>query len=106
MRATRLGKRDGRGGAAGTDRFGRGRLVARGSAFALLALLVAGLGVTRLLPEEPPRLPLAVGNTGWVDVDYGPLVNRRELTHSGDSVGGLLVRLDEQTVETEQEPPL
>jgi hypothetical protein len=31
--------------------------------------------------------------SGWVEVDYGPLVNLRELTHSGESVGMLLGRL-------------
>ena len=30
---------------------------------------------------------------GWIEIDYGPLLDRRQLTHSGDSVGVLLDRL-------------
>ncbi|HEX4825268.1 MAG TPA: hypothetical protein VFV19_13260 [Candidatus Polarisedimenticolaceae bacterium] len=53
-------------------------------AFALLVLAAA-------LPGPPPASKEA--SARWVVVDYGPLVDRRKLTHSGDSVGTLLDQL-------------
>jgi hypothetical protein len=71
----------------------RGALAARGVNLVLLAVLVLGAGVTRLAPEEPSSPWMAVGGSGWVEAGYGPLVDRRQLTHSGESVGRLLDRL-------------
>jgi len=60
------------------------------------------------------RLPLvalllavlpAVAAGGWLDVDYGPLVDRRQLSHSGESVGALLDRLGGRPVPTPGERP-
>lgn len=70
-----------------------GSLALRCVHFAVLAALVLVAGVTRLAPEEPSSSWVAVGSTGWVDVGYGSLVDRRELTHSSEPVGSLLDRL-------------
>ena len=41
-----------------------------------------------------PALELAAADeAGWITVDYAPLVDRRALSHSGESVGVLLARL-------------
>lgn len=49
-------------------------------------------------PEPPPAPSARAGNGAraepWLRVDYGPLVDRRRLTHSGESVGELLRELD------------
>lgn len=39
--------------------------------------------------------PLAQAPT-WIDIDYGPLVDRRQLSHSGEAVGVVLRRLAER----------
>jgi hypothetical protein len=39
----------------------------------------------------------ASSSSGWVSVDYGPIVDRRVPTHSGESVGTILDRLDGRT---------
>jgi len=52
--------------------------------FAVVSLLIVAsalCGVTAAQTKE------------WIEIDYGELVDRRELSHSGESVGGLLDRL-------------
>jgi len=49
-------------------------------AFHLVVASVLG-GVASAQPQE------------WIDIDYGALVDRRELSHSGESVGALLEKL-------------
>jgi hypothetical protein len=41
----------------------------------------------------------------WIDVDYGALVDRRELSHSGETVGALLDRLDGRPLPPRGERP-
>ena len=43
-------------------------------------------------PAAKPA-PTSAKNGGWVSVDYSSLLDRRRLTHSGESVGELLERL-------------
>jgi len=49
-------------------------------AFLLFIVSIAG-GLASAQPQE------------WIEIDYGALVDRRELSHSGESVGELLERL-------------
>jgi hypothetical protein len=68
-------------------------MLARALRFAALSAAVVVAGVTSLAPQVPSSSFLAVGKAGWVEVGYGPLVDLRRLTHSGDPVGRLLDRL-------------
>ncbi|MFN7965520.1 MAG: hypothetical protein U0V87_07525 [Acidobacteriota bacterium] len=43
----------------------------------------------------PLTLLALAQSPSWIDLDYGPLLDRRQLTHSGESVGALLRRLAE-----------
>ena len=63
------------------------RHVARLVAVAALLALVAPGGRGRGAGAAEP-------DPGWLEVDYRELVDRRRLTHSGDSVGTLLSALD------------
>ena len=54
----------------------------RRSLLALFVLLLAS-----------PAMGVGGAADGWVEVDYSSLVDRRQLTHSGESVGALLDRL-------------
>ena len=60
---------------------------------ACLALLFAGDAGAQALPE------------GWIQVDYSGLVDRRALSHSGESVGVLLERLEGRPVPPPGERP-
>jgi len=66
----------------------------------LLALVVCALTVSaapkpkpKPAPPEAPKVEAkspAIDASGWITIDYGPLVDRRRLTHSGESIGTLL----------------
>lgn len=63
----------------------RSRLaVVRGVVHALAGVVVALVG---LVPAASAQ------SQDWATVDYGPLVDRRQLSHSGESVGALLDKL-------------
>lgn len=55
----------------------------------LLGAWVFGAGVALLLVLLAPSSAASAASS-WVSVDYGALVDRRQLTHSGQSVGALL----------------
>ncbi|HKQ61412.1 MAG TPA: hypothetical protein VJS92_08965, partial [Candidatus Polarisedimenticolaceae bacterium] len=61
----------------------------------LVACLLALLG---LAAAKPPA-------SGWLEVDYGELVDRRELSHSGESVGALLRQLGGRAPGTRESNP-
>ena len=44
-------------------------------------------------------------HAAWIDIDYGPLLDRRQPTHSGESIGAVLKRLDGRGVPTAGERP-
>ncbi|MCP3981915.1 MAG: hypothetical protein GY716_21645 [bacterium] len=60
----------------------------------LLALLLAGSALAQSRPAP-----------GWLEVGYGALVDRRQLSHSGEPVGTLLSRLGGRPVPTAGERP-
>ncbi len=94
MRMT--GFRNGQGGSGDPTRPGvRGisAMLTRSLRLASLSAVVAVAGATSLAPQEPSSSFLAVGKARWVEVGYGPLVDLRRLTHSGEPVGRLLDRL-------------
>jgi hypothetical protein len=58
-----------------------------------VCVALIGLGLlTMLVPPISRAADIAPDQQGWVEIDYGPLIERRQLTHSGDSVGTLLDR--------------
>ena len=61
-----------------------------------LALIGLGL-LSMLVPPISRAADVAPDEQGWVDIDYGALIERRQLTHSGDSVGTLLNRGDDRS---------
>ncbi len=59
----------------------------------LLATVAAGGGFGAAV--EPAGSGFAAPTaTGWVDVRYGPLVDLRRVSHSGQTIGSLLARLE------------
>lgn len=70
------------------------------AAFAVLLSLAPSAA---LAPESGVG---AAGSQGpWIRVDYGPLVDRRQLSHSGESVGALLRRLGGRPLPSPGERP-
>lgn len=68
----------------------RGRTWRVATVIPVLLLGLAASGLSRgQAPGEGGSSP-----GGWVAVDYGPIVDRRMPTHSGESVGTILDRLD------------
>jgi len=57
------------------------------------AFWAAAFALAALAPVAKPPIGSPKSPKSWVFVDYGTLVDRRRLTHSGDSVGTLLERL-------------
>src|SRR5262245_24718750 len=70
----------------------------RRSPVAVLALaLVASLGALAAkkttAPAATPAPAAAKGSSSWLRVEYGALVDKRRITHSGEAVGAILARL-------------
>src|SRR5262245_10128741 len=63
---------------------------------AVLALAALSTGAApRTAPSRPSPDPAPAGSpAGWLEIDYGPLVDTRRLTHSGESIGMVLKDLD------------
>ena len=77
----------------------RGRLLRSAKRPAALVLLTVAAG-TVAAPERDGSAP------GWLEIDYSELIDRRQPSHSGESIGALLERLEGRPLPPPEQRPV